>query len=64
MSVEEFRKVIGEYSSALLLVDERDTSQSARISLKPGEKSGRTLSIKCSSLSRKLSGKALLLHIS
>ena len=27
MSVEEFRKVIGEYSSALLLVDERDTSR-------------------------------------
>jgi predicted metal-binding protein len=27
MSVEDFRKVIGEYSSALLLVDEHDTSQ-------------------------------------
>jgi predicted metal-binding protein len=27
MSVEEFRKVLGEYSSALLLVDERDTSR-------------------------------------
>lgn len=27
MSVEEFRKIIGEYSSALLLVDERDISQ-------------------------------------
>ena len=29
MSVEEFRKVIREYSSALLLVDERDTSRVA-----------------------------------
>ncbi|WP_292387416.1 DUF2284 domain-containing protein [Methanosarcina sp. UBA5] len=27
MSVEEFRKIIEEYNSALLLVDERDTSQ-------------------------------------
>jgi predicted metal-binding protein len=27
MSVDEFRKVIGEYSSALLLVDECDTSE-------------------------------------
>lgn len=27
LSVEEFRKIIGEYSSALLLVDECDTSQ-------------------------------------
>lgn len=27
MSVEDFRKIIAEYSSALLLVDERDTSQ-------------------------------------
>ncbi|MGI5991996.1 MAG: DUF2284 domain-containing protein [Methanosarcina sp.] len=27
MSVEDFRKIIAEYNSALLLVDERDTSQ-------------------------------------
>lgn len=27
ISVEEFRKIIGEYNSALLLIDERDTSQ-------------------------------------
>jgi hypothetical protein len=60
-SINEFRKMISEYTSAFLLVDEHVNT--AMISLNPDLSFRMIYSIKCLSLSRRLSGVVLLLNV-